>query len=186
MIIIKKYTDDKKSEWDDFCKTSKNPLFMFERDFMEYHKDRFTDNSLMFYEKNDDGTRGELLALLPMSIKQNSLYSHGGLTYGGFITSNNMKQHLMLDCFETLKSYAKNNSIKEIIYKQIPYIYHKQPAEEDRYALFVNNAVIEKIEASTVVNLKAPLKMPKGRKAQISRAKSLLKREILLRILKLL
>lgn len=35
----------------------------------------------------------------------------------------------------------------------------------------MNNAVIEKIEASTVVNLKAPLKMPKGRKAQISRAK---------------
>lgn len=124
-MLIKKYTDDKKSEWDDFCKTSKNPLFLFERNFMEYHKDRFTDNSLMFYEKKDDGTREELLALLPMSIKQNSLYSHGGLTYGGFITSNNMKQYLMLDCFETLKSYAKNNSIKEIIYKQIPYIYHK-------------------------------------------------------------
>lgn len=171
MIKIKKYTDDKKFEWNNFCNTSKNSLFMFNRDFMEYHKDRFADNSLMFYQANEGSPEEELLALLPMSIQGNVLYSHGGLTYGGFITNNNMKQHLMLDCFETLKSYARNNSIKEIVYKQIPYIYHAQPAEEDRYALFVNNAVIEKIEASTVINLTAPLKMPKGRKAQISRAR---------------
>lgn len=171
MIEIKKYTDADKSEWNNFCNSSKNPLFMFKRDFMEYHKDRFVDNSLMFYETDDSNSKKELLALLPMNIKGNALYSHGGLTYGGFITDSKMKQHLMLDCFKALKVYAENNNVTDIIYKQIPHIYHMQPSEEDIYALFVNNAVIEKIEASTVINLKNPLKMPKGRKAQISRAK---------------
>ncbi|MFC2603919.1 MAG: GNAT family N-acetyltransferase, partial [Treponema sp.] len=55
--------------------------------------------------------------------------------------------------------------------KNIPHIYHKQGAEEDLYSLFVNGAKILKVEPSTVINLKNPLKMPKGRKAQISRAR---------------
>ena len=48
---------------------------------------------------------------------------------------------------------------------------YEQPAEEDRYALFRNQAVLERVEASTVINLSEPIKMPKGRKAQISRAR---------------
>lgn len=165
MITIKKYTSNNKQEWNEFNKNSKNSIFMFDRDYMDYHSDRFIDNSLMFYE-ND-----KLVALLPMNIKDNVLYSHGGLTYGGFITSNDMKQHIMNDCFNELISYARENSIKEIIYKTIPYIYHKQASEEDRYALYANKAELVTIDASTYVNLRDPLKMPKGRKAQIARAK---------------
>jgi hypothetical protein len=172
MIKIVEYNAELRNIWDDFIKGSKNPLFMFERNYMEYHQDRFKDNSLLFYEINDQNhEKEELIALLPMNIKDQSLYSHGGLTYGGFITNNKMKQHLMLDCIEALKEYAKDKGFMSIIYKQIPYIYHLQPAEEDRYALFLNDASLIKVEASTVINLDDPIKMPKGRKAQISRAK---------------
>lgn len=165
MIAVKRYSDEMRNNWNQFNADSKNPLFMFDRNYMEYHKDRFLDHSLMFYDEDD------LVALLPASEKDNVLISHGGLTYGGFITSNKMKQHTMLDCFTALMSYARDNGIREIDYKLIPHVYHVQPAEEDRYALYVNHAELAKIEASTVVNLTVPLKMPKGRKAQISRAK---------------
>ena len=73
-----------------------------------------------------------------MSVKDGVLSSHGGLTYGGFITGNDMKQHYMNDCFSALKEYAEQNGIKEIIYKHIPQIYQKQYAEEDLYSLFYN------------------------------------------------
>lgn len=165
MITIKQYSDDQKQLWDSFCNSSKNPLFMFNRNYMEYHKDRFVDNSLLFFD--DD----ILIALLPMSIKDNKLYSHGGLTYGGFIIDNSMKQHKMNELFDCLIQYAKEHSISSIIYKTIPHVYHIQPAEEDRSALFIHNAKLLKIEPSTVLDLQTPLKMPKGRKAQISRAK---------------
>ena len=138
---------------------------MFDRNYMDYHQDRFCDHSLLFYEEE------ELVALLPMSEKDNVWTSHGGLTYGGFITDNKMKQHTMNDCLQALVQYAAENGAKEIVYKTIPHIYHEQPAEEDRYALFVNGAIPLAVETSTVVNLCAPLKMPKGRKAQISRAR---------------
>lgn len=163
-MFVKKYTDSDRELWNNFLTNSKNGIFMFNRSFMEYHKDRFTDNSLLFYD--DD----KLVAIFPASIKEGILSSHGGLTYGGFITSNDMKQHHMNDCFTALKEYAASNCIKEIIYKHIPHIYHKQPAEEDLYSLFYNNAQILKIESSTVVDLKQPLKMQEIRKRQMKKA----------------
>jgi len=165
MISVVEYTTDKKEIWDTFVRQSKNGIFMFERGFMDYHSDRFQDNSLMFFDED------ELTAVLPASVHGNELRSHGGLTYGGFITSNKMKQHHMNDCFEALKTYMQGKNISKLIYKEIPHIYHKQPAEEDLYALYKNGAKLLKTEPSTTVFLKEPLKMPKGRKAQIARAK---------------
>lgn len=164
-MTVRKYRDEDKTIWNDFIRNSKNGIFMFNRNFMEYHKDRFLDNSLLFYDED------KLVALMPASIKECVLSSHGGLTYGGFITANDMKQHHMNDCFTALKEYAAQNGINEIIYKHIPHIYHKQPAEEDLYSLYYNGAKIFKVEASTVVDFKQPLKMPKGRKAQVGRAR---------------
>lgn len=165
MILIVRYSDDKSELWNQFNKQSKNYLFMFDRNYMDYHKDRFKDYSLLFYD--DD----KLIALLPMSEHGDMLISHGGLTYGGFITDAKMKQHTMMDCFEELIKYAKDNGFKNIKYKCIPYIYHSQPAEEDRFALFANKAKLETVDVSTYINLADPLKMPKGRKAQVSRAR---------------
>lgn len=165
MVRIEKYTHDKQKIWDEFVQNSKNGIFMFQRGFMDYHSDRFQDNSLMFYDEN------ELMAVLPTSLHENELRSHGGLTYGGFIASDKMKQHHMNDCFASLIDYMQLNNLSKLIYKAIPHIYHKQPAEEDLYALFRHDAKLLKIEPSTTVNLKLPIKMPKGRKAQISRAK---------------
>ena len=138
---------------------------MFDRNYMDYHKDRFKDHSLLFYDENI------LVALLPMSEHGDELISHGGLTYGGFITDTRMKQHIMMDCFAELIKYARESGFKSIRYKCIPHIYHSQPAEEDRFALFANGARLDTVDVSTYVNLTSLLKMPKGRKAQISRAK---------------
>ena len=165
MITIKPYLSENKAIWNEFIENSKNGIFMFNRNFMEYHSDRFIDNSLMFFD-NDN-----LIAVLPMNIRDKVLYSHQGLTYGGFITDEKMKQHKMLECFEALKQYMQANDIEKLVYKTIPHIYHKTPAEEDLYALFKNNAKLLKLEPSTTIYLKNPCKMPKGRKAQISRAK---------------
>ena len=166
MITVRRYKESDKEVWNEFNSRSKNSLFMFNRDFMDYHKDRFQDHSLMFFNEKD-----ELIAILPLNEKETTLSSHGGLTYGGFIVGIDIKQHHMNDCFVALLKYARENSFKEIFYKIIPHIFHEYPTEEDRYSLFLNNAQLIRVEPSTIINLGKPLKMPKGRKAQISRAK---------------
>ena len=165
MLKIVRYESCMIEEWNSFVLCSKNSLFMFDRKYMDYHKDRFKDHSLMFYD--DD----KLIGLIPMSEHDKELRSHGGLTYGGFITDDKMKQHTMMECFALLIEYARDNGYSHIIYKCIPHIYHSQPAEEDRFALFANNARLITIDVSTYLDLANPLKMPKGRKAQISRAR---------------
>ena len=165
MITIKRYQDDCREIWDTFNRTTKNRLFMFDRNFMDYHRDRFQDHSLMFY--NED----ELVALLPACEKEGRLISHGGLTYGGFLTNTCMKQHTMNECMDALAAYGREHGWSGIVYKPIPQIYCSQTAEEDRYALYANGGKLVTVDASTYLNLAAPLKMPKGRKAQISRAK---------------
>lgn len=164
MIKVVRYDFLRKNEWNEFIKCAKNSLFMFDRNYMEYHSDRFQDHSLMFYEKD------ELVAVLPISQHGNEFISHGGLTYGGMITGDRMKQTVMLGCFSALEEYCVNNSINSIRYKAIPFIYHIQPAEEDLFALYYKGAILEKVEASTVIKLKEPCKMAKLRKRQINKA----------------
>ncbi len=166
MISAVKYYDTDKDIWNQFNKNSKMPMFMFNRNYMDYHKDRFTDNSLLFY--NDEK---ELIALFPACIVGNTLQSHGGLTFGGFISDSKMKQHTMNECFDALIAYMEDSGISKLIYKTIPHIYHFFPAEEDRYSLFAKGGIISTIDASTTIELNNPIKMPKGRKAQIARAK---------------
>ncbi len=165
MIEIKKYNQNNKQEWDDFVDVSKNATFMLKRDYMDYHSDRFIDYSLMFYKD------GQLIALLPASLHGDEVRSHGGLTYGGMITTEKMTAVKMLECFQTLKEYLLSDSIKNLLYKCIPNIYHQYPADEDLYALFKVGARLIRRDISSTIDLTNQIKMPKGRKAQISRAK---------------
>ena len=127
---VERYAEDKKAVWDEFVRKSKNGTFLFFRDYMDYHGDRFADHSLLISIRD-----GELLALLPAHRVGDTLVSHGGLTYGGFITDDRMGAALMLDVFASAVAFSKQQGIGRLIYKTIPYIYHRLPAEEDRYAL---------------------------------------------------
>lgn len=156
MIEVVKYKANYKSLWDDFVERSKNGSFLFYRDYMEYHSDRFLDSSLLFFEED------VLIAVMPANISQNILYSHGGLTFGGIISDERMKLSLMLQLFEQLIYYLKAQRILKIIYKAIPYIYHKTPAQEDLYALFRFNARLIRRDASSAILLEKKLRFSKG------------------------
>lgn len=165
-LCIFRYDPDRdRNAWDDFVGKAKNSHFMFFRNYMDYHSDRFRDHSLLFY-------RGDkLLAILPASEHGEELRSHGGLTYGGFLCGESMKQSRMMECFRLLRGYLSDRGFSRMIYKCIPHIYHRIPAEEDRYALFRSLARIMKIEPATVVPMKVRVKMSQDRKLHISKAR---------------
>lgn len=152
MIEIKRYTSADKGDWDDFVHRSINSLFMFRRDYMDYHKDRFFDHSLMLYRNK------RLEALLPANedLATQSLISHQGLTFGSFLITRDMGLSKLLDIFSTTGAYLKTKDFKTLIYKAIPHIYSSMPAEADLYALFQMQAKLLKIEPSTCINLNCP------------------------------
>lgn len=116
-------------EWNQFVSASKNGTFLFDRRFMDYHSDRFSDHSLMCYRE------GRLYALLPANEKGDTLVSHGGLTYGGLVTDSRCSAKGVLDTFTAINDYLRRQVIRRVVYKAIPWIYHQLPAEEDLYAL---------------------------------------------------
>jgi hypothetical protein len=164
-MLIKQYSKDDKDIWNRFILESKNGFFMFDRHYMDYHSDRFVDNSLMFYDEKDN-----LIAVFPANIDNGVLHSHQGLSFGGVISTNNIRSFQMLNVFDLLREYCQKNSIKEVIYKAIPKIYHKQPADEDLYALFRNDAICFRSDLSTTINLRDKIGFNSLRKRNIKKA----------------
>ena len=49
---VKRYEPKYFEEWNAFISTAKNATFLFNRDFMEYHSDRFEDFSLLIFDQD--------------------------------------------------------------------------------------------------------------------------------------
>jgi hypothetical protein len=144
---VERYKEDAGPAWDDFVRKSKNGTFLFLRAYMDYHRDRFTDHSLIVRDDN-----GAIVTLLPANAVGEVLSSHSGLTYGGFVTDDEMKLPKMLEVFEMTLSLLKQQGFRRVIYKSIPHIYHRAAAEEDAYALFLSDAQLLRRGALTVVS----------------------------------
>jgi hypothetical protein len=151
--------------WNNFIRDSKNGIFLFDRNYMDYHADRFADHSLLFYNQE------ELLCVLPASESNNILSSHAGLTFGGFITHPRVTTSFLLSACESLKKYLNQVGIHSLIYKAIPYVYYRLPAQEDLYVLFRNNALLFRRDVSSVIDLTQKRQYTKGTKYNISKAR---------------
>ena len=50
ILTLSRYTPAHRLTWNDFVRQSRNGTFLLEREYMEYHADRFADHSLLFYK----------------------------------------------------------------------------------------------------------------------------------------
>lgn len=160
-----RYEARHQAEWDAFVAASKNGTFLLARGYMDYHADRFRDHSLLVREE------GQLLAVLPAHEDGQRLISHGGLTYGGFLTGATMKVPLMLAAFEAVADYLLARGFRAWVYKTVPHIYHRQPAEEDRYALFLAGAALTRRDVLTVVDRRDRLPYQQRRVRSVQKAR---------------
>lgn len=165
---IRRYRREDKELWNSFVSKARNATFLFDRNYMDYHADRFDDNSFMFYHK------GKLKAVLPANVAGDTLYSHQGLTYGGLLLDKKATVEDVLECFDSLNSWLRENGISKVVYKALPWIYQQYPSEEDLYALTWKckaQLISRDISSSIVVDNK--LKFAESRKSGIRKALSL-------------
>ncbi len=150
--VIRRYLPADKQLWDDFVSTSRNSTFLFCRDYMDYHADRFTDMSLLAFQG------GKLCAMLPADVTPDGvLHSHRGLTYGGWILP---QAHVdgadLLHIFEAAADFCRSEGLSAIDYKPLPFIYARRPSQEDLYALFRLGAHISEVNLSSALDLSNP------------------------------
>lgn len=151
MISIERYTPSDAARWDEFARDSSNATFLHLRGYMDYHSDRFSDCSLMAFDK-----KGRLVAMLAANIDGTTLYSHQGLTYGGWITARcHFDTQTMLDVWDAAIAWMKDHGITDLVYKAIPHIYQRYPADDDIYALYRHGATIEWCQISSALPLES-------------------------------
>lgn len=142
------YSDADRVTWNQFVAESRNATFLFRREYMEYHSDRFTDGSLMAY------LNGKLSAILPASLRDDTLSSHGGLTYGGWVLPRNRIDGTeVMELFSAWISHSREMGLKRLVYKPLPYIYTLYPSQEDIFALTRHGFKIADVRLSSAVNM---------------------------------
>lgn len=165
MVVVKRYNRSDEVAWDAFIARSKQGTFLFNRGYMDYHSDRFHDHSLMIYRKN------KLFALLPANEEHHVLWSHQGLTYGGLITTDKTTVVEVCDIFRAINDYLRSKNIIKVVYKAIPWIYHRLPAEGDLYALTnVCRAQLAVRHVSSTISLDHRIPFIESRKGGVRKA----------------
>ncbi|MFL0352236.1 GNAT family N-acetyltransferase [Xanthomarina sp. GH4-25] len=151
VFSVKKYGPEYKSQWNDFLKHSKNGTFLCHRDFMEYHQDRFEDASFLIFQDE------KLVAIFPANRKNELIYSHQGLTYGGLIVGKEASFKMVLNTFKSLLETCESFGMHEMIIKPTPRIYHTHPSDEMDYLLFKLQAELIRRDLTLAINTAQPI-----------------------------
>ena len=165
MFDIRRYTEADKAAWDAFVAQSKNGTFLFFRDYMDYHSDRFEDHSLMFYRD------GRLYGLMPANRKDDVFQTHAGLTYGGLIMDAKTTAAATVELFRELNDYLRAEGFRRVLYKCIPWMYHQLAAEEDLYAIARTcDARLQERDLGTVIIQRNAIRWERVRRRALKRA----------------
>lgn len=163
---IVKYASEHYVMWNEFVAKAKNATFLFHRDFMEYHSDRFEDFSLLIFDDKE-----KLKALLPANIFENNLYSHQGLTYGGLVLNENAKLSDVLQMNYQLLKYLSEKGIEKFQLKIIPTVYNNLPSDEMEYICFLLEANLIRRDAIAILDLSNKIEISRVRKRGIETGK---------------
>jgi len=137
LLKIKIYTPSDIDAWNDLVKNSSNGLFLHSRNFMDYHKERFTDASLMVYLGE------QLIALLPGNSHEKTYLSHEGLTFGGWIFRRGIDPAIQKEAILDSIKYLSDEGFTRIRIKPVPEFYHSEKLDNDTLMLSCGGMLVE-------------------------------------------
>lgn len=161
---IRKYQKTDYALWNDFISQAKNATFLFYRDFMEYHSDRFDDFSLLVFADE------KLLAVLPANKKATEIHSHQGLSYGGLVVKKNIRIKEYAQVFQSLLQFLSENGITTLNLKVLPKIYNQILADEIDYVAFLTKAKTYRSDVYLVIDNQETYQPNRNRKRALALA----------------
>ncbi len=164
-FLVRLYQKEDFEIWNSFVKEAKNGTFLFHRDFMEYHSNRFQDFSLLIFDAN------MLISILPANREGSSVFSHQGLTYGGLLVLQKAKLSTTLGVLKSVLLFLFENKVEKLTLKLIPNFYCDTFSDELEYCLFVANSELIQIDSLATIDLKKPFYISKTRRESIRKGK---------------
>ena len=164
---VRTYTPGDFDLWNDFIAKAKNATFLFHRNFMEYHKDRFIDFSLLVFENK------KLVAVLPANKVGEELHSHQGLTYGGLVINKRTGFKEVENIFDSVCVFLKNSKINKINIKSFLPFYSDYNSEELSYIFWDKGAKKYKKQLNLAIDYSKELQVSKSKQKHFRRVESL-------------
>ncbi|MFY9309080.1 MAG: GNAT family N-acetyltransferase [Bacteroidia bacterium] len=162
-ITIQAYSNSDRDKWDSFARQADNAYFLFERGFMEYHSQRYADNSVMLFDN------AALVGVFPANRKDDTVYTHQGLTHGGLVLLERKNVKKLIEYFYTLFSYYKNQGVKYIVYKPLPAYLCKTANDIEHFILNLCDSVTTKVDTSFVINYTNEITIQERRRRSIKK-----------------
>ena len=166
-LNVRAFTSCDHHIWDAFCQGALQATILHTRSFLSYHGDRFTDQSLVVEED------GKCVGLFPAAVSpqdSNTIVSHPGITYGGVLHQGALQGEKMLTAMSKIGLHYKQMGYSRLIYKAVPSIYHRAPAEDDLYALYRLGYHKFRCDLSSTIDLENRLQVSERRRRSFKKA----------------
>lgn len=160
---VRFYQPEDAYAWNTFVNAAKNATFLFHRDYMDYHNDRFQDCSLIISEGN------KWLAVFPAHKVESGFYSHFGLTYGGLVMHRQVQLTHVIAMMKEILEFLKQNAFTTLRVKMLPTMYAAIPSEEMHYIMSSMRADLYRRDSLSVVPLQANYALTRHRKQAANR-----------------
>lgn len=164
-IEIEPYAPQHLDQWNNLCALARNGLFIFDRNYMDYHSDRFTDNSALIY------CDGHLVAVFPAVCEgKSTIISHAGLTFGGLLSIPDVRTNQTLAIISQLVDYYKNEGANQLVVKPVPAVFSKYPSGDLDYALWRSGFSLFRRDLSSILPIGCALPFNASKKRSIKTA----------------
>ncbi len=170
-MVIHPYDDSMDEAWDAFVRQTASGTMLHTRRFLSYHQDRFEDCSLIACDEKQ-----QLLAVFPAALlpsDKSVVMSHPGITFGGVLVSEKCRGEAMVRLVRAICSHYAEKGIVRLLYKAVPHIYHRIPAQDDLYALFRLGAARYRCDLTATVDLKNRGRVGSRRKRGYRKARNI-------------
>ena len=164
-IAVRAYGPADRDLWDRFIERSRNGTFLFQRDYVDYHADRFQDCSLLILSD------GQPVAALPACRQGDAVWSHAGLTYGGLVLLAESGLDSCRQYWLAMLARYREMGFTTLVYKTPPAIYGRGPGGENEVCLFHLGARLVKRSVGLVIDKGHPIPLADRRVRQLRRAR---------------
>lgn len=164
---VRLYNKSDFESWNAFIDKAKNATFLFHRNFMDYHSDRFTDFSVVVEDEN------KWTAVLPANVVENKVFSHQGLTYGGLVYNDKLDTEKVRLIWEAILEFLRNQQKINLIYKPILSFYTQNSSDEMTYFLFKNNATVYRKDLNLAIDFTKKYSVSKSKMKHFRRVSEL-------------
>jgi hypothetical protein len=164
------YTEADAQAWDALCESAYMSTLLHTRRYMAHHGDRFIDRSVLIEE--DDGRFLGAIPAAVSSLDAAIVVSHPGLTYGGVLHTGDLRGSVMLQALLCAADLWQTDGHRALLYKAVPHIYQRAPAQDDLYALFRLGAQRSRCDLSACVALDHKMRPAQRRVRSLRKARS--------------